>query len=119
MRLGATGRGTPPRGASAHRAILNLSCPPGDSATMRPNVMRLTRQAVGRLGERLAERHLLDQGARLLERNYHIQYGEIDLLFEDGDELVAVEVKTRDVEDFVQPEETIRWSQLRRIERAM
>ena len=81
--------------------------------------MRLPRQVVGRLGERLAERHLLDHGARLLERNYHIQYGEIDLLFEDGDELVAVEVKTRDVEDFVQPEETIRWSQLRRIERAM
>ena len=39
--------------------------------------------------------------------------------FEDGDELVAVEVKTRDVEDFVQPEEVVRWSQLRRIVRAM
>src|SRR5438270_11824117 len=81
--------------------------------------MRLSRQVVGRLGEQLAEKHLLDQGARLLERNYHIQYGEIDLLFEDGEEIVAVEVKTRDVEDFVQPEETVRWSQLRRIGRAL
>ena len=44
---------------------------------------------------------------------------EIDLLFEDGEEIVAVEVKTRDVEDFVQPEETVRWSQLRRIGRAL
>lgn len=92
---------------------------PGDFATIGAGLMRLSRQAVGRLGERLAEQHLLDQGARLLERNYHIQYGEIDLLFEDGQELVAVEVKTRDAEDFVQPEETIRWSQLRRVERAM
>ena len=81
--------------------------------------MRLDRRTVGRLGERLAERHLLDQGARLLERNYHKQCGEIDLLFEDGDELVAVEVKTRDVEDLEQPEEAVRWPQLRRIVRAM
>jgi putative endonuclease len=81
--------------------------------------MRLSRQNVGRLGERLAEKYFVDRGARLLERNYHIQRGEIDLLFEDGDELVAVEVKTRDADDFVQPEEAIRWSQLRRIERAM
>jgi putative endonuclease len=81
--------------------------------------MRLSRQTVGHLGERLAEKHLIDQGARLLHRNYRVDYGEIDLLFEDGDELVAVEVKTRDVEDFVHPEEAIRWSQLRRIVRAM
>jgi putative endonuclease len=81
--------------------------------------MRLDRRTVGRLGERLAERHLPDQGARLLERNHHEQYGEIDLLFEDGDERVAVEVKTRDVEDLEQPEEAVRWPQLRRIVRTM
>jgi putative endonuclease len=81
--------------------------------------MSLQRQIVGRLGERLAERHLVDQGARLLERNYHLPYGEIDLLFEHEGELVAVEVKTRDVEDLEQPEEAIRWPQLRRIARAI
>jgi putative endonuclease len=81
--------------------------------------MRLSRQTVGRLGERLAERHLIDQGARLLERNYRKDFGEIDLLVEDQGELVAVEVKTRDVEDFVRPEEVVRWSQLRRIVQAM
>ena len=42
-------------------------------------------------------------------------WGEIDLLLEDRDELVAVEVKTRDVEDLEQPEEAVSWRQLRRI----
>jgi putative endonuclease len=81
--------------------------------------MNLVTQAVGRLGERLAEAHLLQQGAQLLERNYRIDYGEVDLLFRHEDELVAVEVKTRDVEDLEQPEEAVRWDQLRRIARAM
>ena len=81
--------------------------------------MKLQSQSVGRLGERLAEQHLLEQGARLLERNYRIDHGEIDLLLEDRDELVAVEVKTRDVEDLEQPEEAVSWRQLRRIARTM
>jgi len=71
------------------------------------------------VGERLAEEHLLQQGAQLLERNYRIDYGEIDLLMEHEGDLVAIEVKTRDVLDLEQPEEAVRWSQLRRIVRAM
>ncbi len=81
--------------------------------------MNLRAQNVGRRGERLAEEHLLAQGARLLERNYHIEYGEIDLLLEHDGDLVAVEVKTRDVGDLEQPEETVTWRQLRRIVRAL
>src|SRR5438309_9911239 len=81
--------------------------------------MSLRTQNVGRRGEQLAEAHLLAQGARLLERNYRIDYGEIDLLMEHEGELVAVEVKARDVQDLEQPEEAIRWDQLRRIVRAM
>ena len=81
--------------------------------------MNLRSQNVGRRGERLAEEHLLTQGARLLERNYRIDYGEIDLLLEHEGDLVAVEVKTRDVGDLEQPEEAVSWLQLRRIVRAL
>jgi putative endonuclease len=81
--------------------------------------MKQHTQSVGRQGERLAETHLLDQGARLLQRNYRVDFGEIDLLLEDDGELVAVEVKTRAIEDLEQPEEAVRWPQLRRIARAM
>jgi putative endonuclease len=81
--------------------------------------MNLRTQSVGRRGERLAEEHLVAQGARLLERNYRIEYGEIDLLLEHDGDLVAVEVKTRDVGDLEQPEEAVSWHQLRRIVRAL
>jgi len=81
--------------------------------------MSLRTQNVGRRGEQLAEEHLLAQGARLLERNYRIDYCEIDLLLEHEGDLVAVEVKTRDVQDIEQPEEAVSWRQLRRIVRAL
>jgi putative endonuclease len=81
--------------------------------------MRFSTLTVGRRGERLAEEHLLAQGAKLLARNFHIQYAEVDLLFEHEGELVAVEVKTRDVEDLEAPEEAIHRRQLIRIERAL
>jgi putative endonuclease len=81
--------------------------------------MNLRTQNVGRRGERLAEEHLLGQGARLLERNYRVEYGEIDLLLEQDGDLVAVEVKTRDVGDLEAPEEAVSWRQLRRIVRAL
>ncbi len=81
--------------------------------------MTLHNQRVGRLGERLAEDHLVSLGARVLARNFHIQYAEADLILEHNGELVAVEVKTRDVSDFVAPEEVIFQRQLVRIERAL
>src|SRR5437879_6516878 len=81
--------------------------------------MKLHSQMVGRLGERLAEEHLLALGARLLERNYRRDHGEIDLLVDHEGDLVAVEVKTRGVGDLEQPEEAISWRQLRRISHAL
>ena len=81
--------------------------------------MSVQSHVVGRRGERLAEQLLLDEGARLLERNYRIEYGEVDLLLDDAGDLVAVEVKTRDVSDLEQPEEAVSWQQLRRIARSM
>jgi len=81
--------------------------------------MTVLTKATGRFGERLAEDYLVAQGAIVLERNFHVQYAEVDLILEDHGELVAVEVKTRGVEDFVEPEECVRWSQLRRIVRGL
>jgi len=74
---------------------------------------------VGRRGERLAEDYLVSLGARVLERNFRIQYAEVDLILEHEAELVAVEVKTRDVEDLAAPEECVFPAQLRRIVRGL
>jgi putative endonuclease len=69
---------------------------------------------LGRWGERLAETHLVESGAKILARNYRSAPGEIDLIMEDDGELVAVEVKTRTDLDLEQPEEAVtRWKLLR------
>jgi putative endonuclease len=72
---------------------------------------------VGRRGEQLAEEYMLAHGAKLLERNFHVRYAEVDRLFLDEGELVALEVKARDVHDLAAPEECVFVSQLRRIVR--
>ncbi len=55
----------------------------------------LDRMALGRRGERIAERHLRRRGYRILERNFRAAGAEIDLVALDGETLVFVEVKTR------------------------
>jgi putative endonuclease len=72
-------------------------------------------RALGVRGERLAEEHLIEGGLRLLSRNFRIPEAEIDLVMEDEGELVAVEVKTRFVDDLAQPEEAVNWRKLQRI----
>lgn len=49
---------------------------------------------LGREGEGAAEKYLLQQGYKILERNFHSQQGEIDIIAREGDFLVFVEVKS-------------------------
>lgn len=46
-------------------------------------------------GETAAENYLSDFGYRIIERNWHYRHKEIDIIAVDGNELVIVEVKTR------------------------
>lgn len=55
----------------------------------------MRRQELGRLGESLACDFLVKKGYNLLARNYRLGHCEVDLILEDGVNLVAVEVKTR------------------------
>ena len=54
----------------------------------------------GTWAEDLACRHLLDQGLRLVTRNYRCRHGEIDLVMRDGPTIVFVEVRLRNRTDF-------------------
>lgn len=49
----------------------------------------------GNRGERLAVKFLRRQGYKILERNFRLKSGEIDVIAKDGDQIVFVEVKTR------------------------
>ncbi|ELS56837.1 YraN family protein [Streptomyces viridochromogenes] len=54
------------------------------------------RSALGRYGETLAARRLVEAGMTVLERNWRCgRSGEIDIVARDGDVLVVCEVKTR------------------------
>jgi putative endonuclease len=54
----------------------------------------VTRQALGRAGERKAWRFLKRRGLRLITRNWCCDLGELDLIARDGDIVVFIEVRT-------------------------
>ena len=49
----------------------------------------------GKAAEHLAATYLQHQGLKLLESNYRSRFGEIDLIMQDGKEIVFVEVRLR------------------------
>jgi len=75
------------------------------------------KDAVGRYGEDVAERHLLAAGWRVLDRNWRCRDGELDLVGMDGDELVVVEVKTRRSAAYGSPAEAVTRLKLARVRR--
>jgi len=52
------------------------------------------RHAIGRLGESLAERFLVERGFQVVERNARVDGDELDLIVRRGSIVGAVEVKT-------------------------
>lgn len=79
--------------------------------------MTTQRRAVGAYGERLAERHLCEQGLVVLARNWRCAEGEVDLILRDGDDVVFCEVKTRRGDRFGTPAEAIGPAKVRRLRR--
>ncbi|GIG21833.1 UPF0102 protein [Cellulomonas chitinilytica] len=75
------------------------------------------KDAVGRYGEDVAAAHVTAQGWQVLERNWRVVAGELDLIALDGDELVVVEVKTRRSAAFGHPAEAVTRHKLARVRR--
>lgn len=65
------------------------------------------RNALGRYGEDVATRHLIEQGLVVLDRNWRCESGEIDLVLREGNTLVICEVKTRASARFGDPLEAV------------
>ena len=61
----------------------------------------------GQRAEQLASSFLIQQGYRILERNYRCRGGEIDLVAQDGEVLCFVEVRSRRSSTYGNPLETI------------
>lgn len=67
----------------------------------------MTNQQTGNYGEDLACKFLQKLGYKILERNYRIRGGEVDIVAKDKGTLVFVEVKTRYSKDFGPPAEAM------------
>ena len=72
----------------------------------------------GDIGEELACKYLFANGYKIIERNFRIRGGEIDIIALDGETLVYIEVKTRTSYQFGRPEESITLRKLKFLERA-
>ncbi len=71
----------------------------------------------GKYGEDLACKYLAGAGYKIIERNYLIRGGEIDVIAKDGETTVIVEVKLRSSDDFGSAIESITTSKLRSLVR--
>jgi putative endonuclease len=61
----------------------------------------------GKAQEELAAHFLEQNGLKILERNFRYERGEIDLIAEEGEELVFIEVKARQSTIFGAPEDAV------------
>ena len=69
--------------------------------------MTCQRKKLGVKGEEIAGRYLKGRGYRIIERNYRNRLGEIDIIAEQGEDLVFIEVKTRTDSSFGTPFESV------------
>jgi putative endonuclease len=69
--------------------------------------MPINRKKLGALGERIAKEYIGKLGYQIIETNFRCHEGEIDIIAQDGEQLVFVEVRTRRGLDFGTPEESI------------
>ena len=81
--------------------------------------MHDARNALGRRGERLAERFLKKQGLKTVARRYNTRAGEIDLVMRAGQTVVFVEVKTRADRVFADPQDAVNAEKRRRLLKAV
>lgn len=65
------------------------------------------KQKLGKYGEDVATRFLLQKDYKIIERNFRCRQGEIDIIAKDKEKLVFVEVKTRSNFNFGLPVEAV------------
>ena len=69
----------------------------------------------GKLGEEIALEYLIKKGYQVLAQNYRYLKSEIDIIAQDKNEIVFVEVKTRQSNYLVEPEHSVTMKKQRMI----
>lgn len=76
------------------------------------------KQITGDQAEVLAKKHLQKQGLQFIHQNFHCKMGEIDLIMQDGDNLVFVEVRFRHSPQHGSAIETVDFRKQQKLRRA-
>ena len=74
-------------------------------------------QTIGATGEHYVAQYLERDGLTILDRNWRIKEGEVDIIAQEGATIVFVEVKTRSSEKFGHPLEAIDAKKAHRLQR--
>lgn len=69
----------------------------------------------GQIGEMIAKEFLEKKGYQIVAQNFRTKYLEIDLICQDGKELIFVEVRTKRGLGFGSPEESLTKRKLRKL----
>lgn len=69
----------------------------------------------GEIGEKIASKYLLSKGAEILENNYRIKSGEVDIIAKLDNELIFVEVKSRSSIRYGYPSESVNYNKIKKI----
>lgn len=78
----------------------------------------MNNQITGSNGEKMAIKFLENKGYKILESNFRLRGGEIDIVARDQECLVFIEVKTRNSHEFGLPEEAITPAKINLLKRA-
>ena len=76
-----------------------------------------TKYQAGMQAQQQAESHLTDKGYRILERNYRIRTGEVDIIAQQGSYVIFIEVKFRRGTEYGLPRESVGVTKQQRIVR--
>ena len=75
----------------------------------------VTQREIGELAEKHARNYLMTQGYEIKESNWYFGHLELDIIALDGDELVIVEVKSRNGLRYEHPSEAVTNAKMKRI----
>jgi putative endonuclease len=70
---------------------------------------------IGEIAEGLAQQHILKLGYKIKDTNWNYGHLELDIVAKDGDQLVIIEVKSRNGIRYEHPSEAVTNAKIKRI----
>ncbi|MFD2517566.1 YraN family protein [Salinimicrobium flavum] len=74
---------------------------------------------LGKEGEELAVAFLVEQGYKIVVRNFRYQKAEVDIIARKQNVLAVIEVKTRSTPDFGDPQDFVKKKQINQLVKAI